>query len=151
RLRYNQPALAERSFGDAYRLDGQLPNALAFRAISRMRQNKLGAAEADLTAALAEQPDKVAYRLLRAQVRRKLGKQQAATEDEDAGLGREPDDELSYAVRGRHRLCHNMTDVLFRTAQVEGSLKLAISDLDHALAINPRNPSTLRNKAAALE
>jgi tetratricopeptide (TPR) repeat protein len=150
-LSANQPGLAERSFGQALRCDEQLVNALAYRAVCRSRQENLDGAEADLTEALSREPDKTSYRLLRAQVRQKLGKMREAAEDEAAGLGREPDDEFGYAMRGYYRMFPTSADLVTRPEKVVADLKSALADFDHAIAINSRNQATLRNKAVALE
>jgi serine/threonine protein kinase/predicted Zn-dependent protease len=142
---------AERSFGNAYRLDGELLNALSARAQCLLYLNQPAAAEALLTEALEKQPDNVANRLFRAQALRRMGKSEAAAADQSVGFAREPGDERGYSVRGYMRLFYEAADLVFHPARVEADLNQAIADFDRALAMNPRNRQTLYNKAIALE
>jgi tetratricopeptide (TPR) repeat protein len=140
RFRLKEFARAEQSFSEAYRLDPQIGNALIHRALSLKQQGKYVEAERDLTEALEKEAAPIVAYLFRAEVRRKLNKSAEADADHAEAMKRKADDEWSFSTRGYSQL-------VLSTPNFDS----ALSDLESALKINPRNQASLINKMVALD
>ena len=110
--------------------------AFADRALTKAALGDDSGAIADLTRALdaGGQPTRLYF--TRASIRQRAGDVEGAARDNEEGLSRQPNDELSWIARGLARLTR--------------SPKEALLDFDQALAINPRSIPALEAKANAL-
>ena len=118
-LRYFDRAQAD--FDEAIRLNPQLVDAYINRAIACDALFDPKGAEANFTQSLETGAAPVRVYFLRADVRRRLGREAEADADRDAGLKLRPADELSWVGRGEMRLG---TDPVGALADVEEALKL---------------------------
>ena len=133
-LKQYSEALAD--FDQVIAVRPEMVEALINRALARMGLGECAQAVADLNRAL-ELPDAPVRTLfLRARAREQLGDRVGAARDRAEGLGRRPNDELSWVVRGLARL--------------DSDPQGALADFDAALALNPRSKSALQDKAHVL-
>ena len=133
-LKNYSDALAD--FDQVIALRPEMVEAYINRALARMGLGEFAEAIADLSRAL-ERPDApVRAFFLRARARDRLGDREGAARDRASGLERQPNDELSWVVRGLARL--------------ESDPQGALSDFNAALALNPRSKSALQDKANVL-
>jgi tetratricopeptide (TPR) repeat protein len=129
----------ERARGDFDRVAALRPDlAMAFinRALARLGLKDFRGAADDLTRALEFKDAPTQALFLRARARAGLGDQEGAARDRAEGLKREPNDPVSWVVRGLARL----------PADPQG----ALADFDAALALSPRYDRALQNKAMVL-
>lgn len=132
-LRQPREALADLDRALRDRVD---PAVLFNRALARLALKDLVGTEADLTQLLGTAKPPVRALLLRARVREQLGNGDGARQDRELAFQREPCDEVDWTSRALARL--------------PGHPREALTDLDRALALNPRYRNALQNKAHVL-
>jgi serine/threonine protein kinase/tetratricopeptide (TPR) repeat protein len=106
------------------------------RALARLGQGNAAGAVADLDRILSRPEAPTRAWFIRARCHDALGQTERAARDRREGLGRVPQDELSWVTRGLNRLPDDPTG--------------AIADFDEALKLNPRSWWALQNKANVL-
>ncbi len=129
-----EAALAD--FDEAIRLRPDFLPAYADRAPTKAALGDHAGAIADLTRAIegGGQPTRLYF--IRAMFRQQAGDAQGALRDQQEGLTRRPNDELSWVARGLARLPQSRND--------------ALADFDEALKLDPRCISALEAKASVL-
>jgi serine/threonine protein kinase/tetratricopeptide (TPR) repeat protein len=127
---------AREDFDRVIALRPDLTRAYVNRALARLGLKDFQGAADDLTRALKSKDAPARVLFLRARARLGLGDREGAARDHAAGLQREPNDPVSWVVRGRARL----------PSDPHG----ALADFDAALALNPRYIGALQNKANVL-
>ena len=127
---------AGRDFDRVIALRPDLATAYVNRALARLGLKDFQGAVDDLTRALESKDAPARALFLRARARTGLGDKAGAARDQAEGLRREPNDPVSWVVRGLARL----------PADPPG----ALADYDAALALNPRFIEALQNKANVL-
>lgn len=106
------------------------------RATVASLQGLLADAERDLTSALNCGSPTPRLHFLRASVRDRIGNPRGAAADRETGLAMTPTDELSWVARGEQRLGNDPAG--------------ALTDIERALAINPRSAPALQLQAHVL-
>jgi tetratricopeptide (TPR) repeat protein len=136
RYQLGKLALAEADLTHALQSRPDLVEVLVNRAMVREVQKNYAGAEADLSAALALPgvPTRVYFE--RSRVRSANGNKAGAEADAAEGLKCEPQDAVSWTIRG----------VWKQKADPKG----AIADYDAAIVLNPKAHSAMRNKAVVL-
>jgi serine/threonine protein kinase/tetratricopeptide (TPR) repeat protein len=113
-----------------------LPSAFLNRALAKLGLGDAQGAVDDLTRCLAIKGAPSRAWFIRAQARQRLGDRQGARLDREQGLKQPPGDPASFVARGLARL--------------PGDVVGALADFDAALAISPRYPHALQDKASVL-
>jgi tetratricopeptide (TPR) repeat protein len=129
----------KRARGDFDRVATLRPDlAMAYvnRALARLGLKDFRGAVDDLTFALKSKDAPARVLFLRARARAGLGDTEGAARDHAEGLRREPNDPVSWVVRGLAKLADDPRG--------------ALADYDAALALNPRYIDALQNKANVL-
>ena len=110
-------------------LDPMLAEAYRVRARFHERRGEFDAAVAEITKAIENGNAPVRYYFIRSRLRQRLNDEAGARADRDAGLRREPADELSWLARSEAR----------QEKEPEG----ALADAERALAENPYSMAAL--------
>jgi serine/threonine protein kinase/tetratricopeptide (TPR) repeat protein len=153
-LRASKHAAAREDLTEALRLRPDAHEALVQRGVAtkemgegalRLQREEEAArlfceAESDFTKALDQDSGLTQVYFLRAAVRDKSGKKQAADQDRRAGDRIEPHDVASWIDRGYARLAKTDPE----------STKAALADFEQALKLNPRSAAALQDKAHVL-
>jgi tetratricopeptide (TPR) repeat protein len=113
-----------------------MTDAYINRAVARIAVGDYSGAITDLDHILRRADAPVRAQFIRATARERLGDREGAARDRAEGLRRQPDDELSWVVRG--------------IAKIPNDPNGALADFDAALALNPRSKPALENKAFVL-
>jgi tetratricopeptide (TPR) repeat protein len=129
-------ASAERDFGWVVKQLPDLAWAYSHRASARKGMGKDAGAIKDLTHAIDLAPEVPGFYLLRAQLHAAVGNRELAEQDRRRFLQHEPNGFVGWLYRGIAR----------RSTDPQG----ALADFEKALALNPRDPLTLLNKARLL-
>jgi tetratricopeptide (TPR) repeat protein len=127
---------ARGDFDRVITLRPDLAKAYVNRALARLGLKDFQGAVDDLTRALKSKDAPARVLFLRARARLSLGDNEGAARDHAEGLQREPNDPVSWVVRGLARL----------SVDPRG----ALADYDAALALNPRFIDALQDKANVL-
>jgi serine/threonine protein kinase/tetratricopeptide (TPR) repeat protein len=125
-------AQAIADFTETLRLRDAFMPAYFDRALARTQLNDNAGALADLNRVIDAGPAQTRAFFARAEVRARIGDQEGARRDRAEGLRRQPADELSWVVRGVHRL---------------DNPSAALGDFEEALRLNPRSLAALEDKA----
>ncbi|VTR95823.1 serine threonine protein kinase : Serine/threonine protein kinase OS=Singulisphaera acidiphila (strain ATCC BAA-1392 / DSM 18658 / VKM B-2454 / MOB10) GN=Sinac_6649 PE=3 SV=1: Pkinase: TPR_2: TPR_11: TPR_9 [Gemmata massiliana] len=136
RLKQKRFQEAEADFTRALELKPDWVVVLVNRGLAREGMKQYKGAEADFTSALADPASPARVLFLRSRVRHADNNPAGASADRAAGLKREPNDPLSWATRGRHRMAKEPL----------GSL----ADFDAALKLAPAMREALLDKAIVL-
>jgi serine/threonine protein kinase/predicted Zn-dependent protease len=131
-----EPAQAVADFDTVLRLQPDFLPAYFDRALARLKTKDAAGALADLNHLIDAGPPQTRVFFARAEVRTGLGDAEGASRDRAEGLRREPGDEISWVVRGVHRLGPDPSG--------------ALSDFEEALKLNPRSLPALEDKAHVL-
>jgi tetratricopeptide (TPR) repeat protein len=129
-----QPALDD--FDQVLHLKPSCTDAFINRALARQGLGDFSEAIRDFTRAIQLEPARTQAYFMRALARERIGDRAAAREDRRAGMRLEPKDEAGWVLRG--------------LARQETDPAGALHDFDAALAINPRSPRALQDKAHVL-
>jgi serine/threonine protein kinase/Tfp pilus assembly protein PilF len=131
------PSMAEAEYSRAIRLDREHAQSYRNRAMARMRLNKFGEAEEDLTTALKLGCSAVQIHYLRAEARSYRGDTEGTKADRETAEKLTPKVEGDFLIRAAARLASN--DPMG-----------ALEDYKAVLAINPRSIAALQNYVAVL-
>jgi tetratricopeptide (TPR) repeat protein len=127
---------AQQDFAEVIRHRPQTWEAHVNRALASLELQDYQGAVADLSEAMKKGAGATRVYFLRAHAFKQLGRDDDARSDHQKGMTLEPQDELSFIVRGKERL----------PADPHGGL----ADFDKALKLNPRSRQALQNKAHVL-
>jgi eukaryotic-like serine/threonine-protein kinase len=127
---------AREDFDEVIKRRPDLAMAFINRALARLGMGDAQGAVDDLTRALEFKDAPTQALFIRARARTAIGDKQGAASDREEGLRREPNDPVSWVVRG--------------LAKLPADPRGALADFDAALALNPSYDRALQNKANVL-
>ena len=136
RLQQENYLAAVADLSNVLRLQPDSMAALMNRAIARkqMKEYSLALADLDRVTELSDAPSRAWF--LRAEVKRLAGDPDGANRDQAEAMKRNPNDELSWSMRGY--------------ARMNEEPQAALKDFDEALALNPRSREAMINKSVVL-